>query len=62
MSKLKKLITRCKDISDIKIIGTAVSGNAKFIITGDNDLLVLKRYGKIEIITPREFWNRLKGQ
>jgi len=25
------------------------------------DLLVLKRYKGIDIITPREFWSRLKG-
>ncbi len=52
----------CKDKDDIKILETALSGNARFIITGDGDLLVLKKYKEIEIITPREFWNRLKGQ
>lgn len=51
----------CRDKDDIKIIGTALSGNAKFIITGDDDLLTLKKYGKVAIITPRDFWSRLKG-
>ncbi|MEK6692827.1 MAG: putative toxin-antitoxin system toxin component, PIN family [Nitrospirota bacterium] len=51
----------CRDIDDVKIIGTAMSGKARFIITGDEDLLVLKKYGGLEIITPREFWSRLKG-
>jgi putative PIN family toxin of toxin-antitoxin system len=50
----------CRDKNDSKIIGTAVSGNADFIITGDNDLLVLKKYRGIAIITPREFWTFLK--
>jgi putative PIN family toxin of toxin-antitoxin system len=50
----------CRDIDDLKIIGTAISGNARFIITGDEDLLALKKYGESEIITPREFWSRLK--
>ena len=50
----------CRDIDDSKIIGTAVSGNARLIITGDDDLLTLKKFMKIDIVTPREFWNRLK--
>jgi putative PIN family toxin of toxin-antitoxin system len=50
----------CRDKNDNKIIGAAVSGNADFIITGDNDLLVLKKYRGIAIITPREFWTFLK--
>jgi len=50
----------CKDKSDIPIIGTALSGNARFIITGDDDLLILKRYKDVEILTLREFWNRLR--
>src|SRR4030043_1104647 len=50
----------CRDIEDRKIIGTAVSGNAQLIITGDDDLLTLKKFMKIDIVTPREFWNRLR--
>ncbi|PIW90762.1 MAG: putative toxin-antitoxin system toxin component, PIN family, partial [Nitrospirae bacterium CG_4_8_14_3_um_filter_44_28] len=49
----------CRDKDDNIIIGTALSGNAEFIITGDEDLLVLKTYKGIDIITPREFWSRL---
>jgi len=51
----------CRDKDDNIIIGTALSGNAEFIITGDEDLFVLKTYKGIDIITPREFWSRLKG-
>jgi putative PIN family toxin of toxin-antitoxin system len=50
----------CRDKDDNKIIGTALSGNATFIITGDNDLLVLKKYKGIKIITPRDYWKYLK--
>jgi putative PIN family toxin of toxin-antitoxin system len=50
----------CRDKSDIAIIGTAVRGNAGFIITGDEDLLSLKRYKGIKIVNPREYWNILK--
>ncbi len=50
----------CRDKNDIPVIGTALSGKAHFIITGDEDLLILKKFRNIEIVTPREFWNRLK--
>ncbi len=51
----------CKDKEDVKIIGTAVKGNARFIITGDDDLLSLKKYQGVEMFTPREFWDYLKS-
>jgi len=50
----------CRDIEDRKIIGAAISGNAHLMITGDNDLLTLKKFMKTDIVTPREFWSRLR--
>ncbi len=50
----------CRDKDDEKVIGTALSGYAGFIITGDEDLLLLKKYKGIRIATPREFWGLLK--
>lgn len=49
----------CRDKDDIRIIGAAIAGNARLIITGDEDLLVLKKYREVDIVTPREFWRRL---
>jgi predicted nucleic acid-binding protein len=51
----------CRDKDDVKIIGTALKGKAKIIITGDEDLLILKKYKNTAIVTPREFWGLLKG-
>lgn len=50
----------CRDKDDVKIIGAALKGKAIFIITGDDDLLVLKRYKDIRMVTPREFWGVLR--
>ncbi len=50
----------CRDKEDVKIIGTAVKGNERFIITGDDDLLNLKKYHEIKIVTPRKFWDFFK--
>ncbi len=51
----------CRDKDDVKIIGTALKGNARFIITGDDDLLSLKKHGNTGIVTPREFWDFLRS-
>lgn len=50
----------CRDKDDVKIIGAALKGKARFIITGDDDLLVLKSYKDIRMVTPREFWGVLR--
>ena len=47
----------CRDSDDDNILALAKSSQPKYIITGDGDLLVLKKYNLIPIIMPREFWN-----
>lgn len=43
----------CRDADDDWILATAVAGQADVIITGDQDLLVLKDHDGIPIVTPR---------
>jgi putative PIN family toxin of toxin-antitoxin system len=50
----------CRDEDDDMVIAAAVEGHACVIITGDNDLLVLKKHGKIKIASPRDFWELLR--
>ena len=45
----------CRDSDDDNVLAAAVTGNCGFIITGDKDLLVLKRFGNVEILSPSEF-------
>ncbi|HOO73406.1 MAG TPA: putative toxin-antitoxin system toxin component, PIN family [Spirochaetota bacterium] len=51
----------CRDKSDNEILALAVSNNAEYIITGDNDLLVLREYNGIPIVNPRDFWGIVKN-
>ena len=44
-----------RDIDDNKILKCGLEGNVDYIITGDNDLLVLKEYKNIKIINPKEY-------
>ena len=45
----------CRDPDDDLVIATALASAARCIITGDKDLLVLKEYGVIKIVSPRQF-------
>jgi len=44
-----------RDLKDDKFLSCAVEAKADYIITSDQDLLVLKVYKEINILTPREF-------
>jgi putative PIN family toxin of toxin-antitoxin system len=46
----------CRDQEDEKILGLSEVAKPDYIITGDKDLLVLKEFHSVPIITPREFW------
>ncbi len=48
-------INICRDPKDNKFIELAINGNASCIISGDKDLLDLKLFREIPIITPDEF-------
>ena len=45
-----------RDPDGDNIIATALSGSCDCIITGDKDLLVLKKTGDILIVSPSHFW------
>lgn len=45
----------CRDPNDNMIIACAVDAHAGYIVTGDEDLLILKKHKDIVIINPRNF-------
>ena len=45
----------CRDADDDWVLATAAAGEVDVIVTGDKDLLVLKRFLSIPIVTPRGF-------
>ena len=44
-----------RDPDDDKYIAAAIEGRAGFVVAGDSDLLDLKEYGSIRIVSPRRF-------
>jgi uncharacterized protein len=50
-----KITDICRDTDDDNIIACAVTARANYLVTGDSDLLEIKSYKDIKIITPRDF-------
>ena len=55
LGKTDSITTICRDSDDDLILACAKDAVADFIVTGDEDLLVLKNYEGIRIVNPREF-------
>lgn len=50
-----------EDPDDNTILECAIAGKASFIITGDSDLLQLKKFRQVKIRTAKEFLEELTG-
>ena len=52
----------CRDPNDLHILGLVAAGEAEYLITGDNDLLVLVKFRGCSILSPREFSTRIHAK
>lgn len=50
---------KLKDKADIIILSSALNGKADIFVTGDKEILDLKRLGKMMIVSPRTLWHKL---
>lgn len=48
-----------RDAADNRLLEAAVAGHCQYIVTGDKELLRLKVYRRILILTPRQFLRKL---
>lgn len=51
-----------QDRDDLAILGAAIAAGAEVLVTGDKELLVLGHIEDLEILSPRQFWEKLKVQ
>ena len=51
-----------RDMDDDEVLATALAAKAEIILTGDKDLLVLKEFQGIKILSPRQFVEWMDGQ
>ena len=52
---ITETVQACRDPNDDKIPELAVNGRADYIVTGDDDMLVMDPFRGITIIRPAEF-------
>jgi uncharacterized protein len=53
--ELSGTLRACRDPDDDKLLETAILGAADYLVTGDQDLLVLDPFQGIPIVTPARF-------
>jgi uncharacterized protein len=59
--EVKSIVTLCRDEKDNFLLALAKDGDADYLLTGDKDLLDLKRFGKTKINTISEFITSTKN-
>jgi putative PIN family toxin of toxin-antitoxin system len=57
-----QVVRVCRDPRDDMFLEAAVNGQAEVLITGDKDLLSLRPFSGIEILTPAEYLARASGK
>ena len=49
------------DADDLPVLGTAIAGRAEYLVTGDKQLQQLKIYQGTAIVSPRDFYDRIRA-
>jgi len=57
--EISEKINVCRDSRDNKLLELAISGNANMLLTGDEDLLELNPFRKLEILNPQSFLEKI---
>ena len=58
--EVKSIVTACRDPKDNFLLALAKDGKADYLLTGDKDLLDLKKFGKTKIRTAYDFIDEVK--
>ena len=59
--EVKSIVTVCRDSKDNFLLALAKDGQADYLLTGDKDLLELKKFGKTRIKTIVTFIDETKN-
>jgi putative PIN family toxin of toxin-antitoxin system len=52
---VSSVVTLSRDLKDNFLLALAIDGKAHFLLTGDRDLLILKKIGRTRIMTRADF-------
>lgn len=50
----------CKDPADTRVLASVQKSDAAYLVTGDKELLLIKKFGSSKILSPRQFWETVK--
>ena len=50
----------CIDPADARILALTQKSETAYLITGDKELLAIKKFGSTRILSPRQFWEAAK--
>jgi len=53
--EITEILQECRDPKDDKVLELALNGKARYIISGDRDLLVLHSFRDVLVVTADEF-------
>jgi len=56
---IKNFDIEINDKSDLPILSSALNGEVEIFVTGDKELLEIKKINNMKIISPREYWEIL---
>ncbi|MBU6409602.1 MAG: putative toxin-antitoxin system toxin component, PIN family [Verrucomicrobia bacterium] len=57
LARILSTVGVCRDADDNRILAAALDAGCSQLVTGDSDLLVLKKFETVNVATPREFLN-----
>jgi len=49
----------CRDPKDNQFLELCLAASADYLVTGDKDLLVLKKFGQTQIFSPKQFLGKI---
>jgi putative PIN family toxin of toxin-antitoxin system len=52
---------KLRDKEELGILATAIAGGADVLVTGDKEMQGIGAAGGVKIMSPRDFWEELKG-
>ena len=58
---VRSQVNICRDPDDDKFISCAIDGQCYYVVSGDKDLLTLKKVRHVKIVTVSEFLELLQG-
>lgn len=59
---VRSQVEACRDPDDNKYLACAIDGGAEYLVSGDRDLLDLKSFRDVAIVTPRGFLQIISAQ